>query len=294
MKKILTVLTIIAGVFAFTACEERDEVTLASKPMPEQYVLAQIMIELIESETDISVDYRSGIGGGTNNIHPGMVEGQFDIYPEYTGTGWMEVLREDLIRDPDALTEAVREAYREEFDIEWLELYGFNNTYGLAMKEDKADEMGIETYSDLAEKADDLHFAAEYDFFEREDGMIGLEAAYGLEFGENSELETGLKYTAIGDDEVDVINVWSTDGRLKEYDLRLLEDDEDFFPSYYAATLIRQETLEEYPELEDVLNILGGRIDNETITAINYRVEVDNDDPYQVAMDFIESEGLLD
>ncbi len=215
-RRTLLGLTLLLGIFSLGACGGSDaDVTIASKPMSEQYVLAQIIIELIEEETDLAVDYRSGMGGGTETIHPGMVNAEIDIYPEYTGTGWMQVLGEDLIRDPDELTEAVRDAYLDEFDIHWLERYGFNNTYGLAMLEEEAERLGIETYSDLEDHQDDLVFGAESDFFERQDAMPGLEETYGFTFDNTSEMEAGLKYDAVGDGQLDVISVWSTDGRLR-------------------------------------------------------------------------------
>ncbi|MCF8020603.1 MAG: glycine/betaine ABC transporter substrate-binding protein [Vallitaleaceae bacterium] len=291
MKKTLLALIII--LLFLTACtKEEKKVVIASKPMTEQYILVEMLTYLIENNTDIIVEQKMGIGGGTSNIHPGMLSGEIDIYPEYTGTGWLFVLKEELINDPNELYAAVKDKYQEEYGIIWSKLYGFNDTYGLAVKEQLAKELDISSYSDLAKVSNTLNIGAEYDFYEREDGFPGLEATYGFQFDKKTELDIGLKYEGIGSDQVDVINIFSTDGRLKQYDLRVLEDDKNFFPSYFAATLIREETLEKYPELEDVLALLDGQINNEEMTNLNYLVEIENMDPKVVAEDFLEEKGL--
>lgn len=292
-KRILAVV-LLFGLLATFGCQAKEKkVVIASKPMTEQYILAEMLTQLIEKHTDITVEQTLGIGGGTSNIQPGMVSGEIDMYPEYTGTGWLFVLKEELISDPMALYDAVKKSYDEEYAIAWLDLYGFNDTYGIAIKNSLAEELGIETYSDLAEKGGSLRFGAEYDFFEREDGYPGLQETYGIDFDKTVEMDIGLKYEAIGSDEVDVINVFSTDGRLAQYDLKVLTDDLNFFPSYFCTTIVRNETLENYPELTDVLNMLAGQISDDEMTYMNYLVEINNEDPKQVATDFLNEKGLL-
>jgi glycine betaine/choline ABC-type transport system substrate-binding protein len=295
MKKIFSLVLCVAllvGVFGCAATEEK-KVVVASKPHSEQYILAEMITLLIENGTDIKVEKKLGIGGGTANIQPAMESGEIDIYPEYTGTGWLFVLKEELINDPEVLYEAVKKAYAEDYNIKWLGMYGFNNTYAIAMKRELAEEMGIETYSDLAEKAGDLSFGGEYDFYEREDGLPGLEALYGLLFGDTVEMDIGLKYEAIGSGQVDVINAFSTDGLIKKFDLKVLEDDKQFFPAYHAATLVRQEILDAYPELEAVLEAMSGQISDEEMTELNYLVENEKMDPAKVAEEFLKEKGLL-
>jgi glycine betaine/choline ABC-type transport system substrate-binding protein len=295
MKKILSLglcLALLVGVFGCAVTEEK-KVVVASKPHSEQYILAEMITLLIENGTDIKVEKKLGIGGGTANIQPAMESGEIDIYPEYTGTGWLFVLKEELINDSEVLYESVKEAYAEDYNIKWLGMYGFNNTYAMAMKRELAEEMEIETYSDLAEKGGVLSFGGEYDFYEREDGLPGLEALYGLSFGDTVEMDIGLKYEAIGSGQVDVINAFSTDGLIKKFELKVLEDDKQFFPAYHAATLIRQETLDAYPELEAVLEALSGQISDEEMTEMNYLVENEKMDPVKVAEEFLRGKGLL-
>lgn len=293
-KKLLIMVLICCLIGCVTGCKKDEKkVVIASKPMTEQLIIVEMLTKLIEEKTDIQVEQKMSIGGGTSNIHPAMEKGDIDLYPEYTGTGWLFILKETLIKDPEELYEAVKKGYDETYNITWLDLYGFNNTFGLAIKETLADAHDIETYTDLAKVSDKLSFAAEYDFFEREDGYPGLVSAYGFQFKTISEIDIGLKYQAIGEDEVDVINVFSTDGRLKEIGLVVLEDDQYFFPNYAATTIVRQEILEKYPELEEVLNTLGGQINNEEMIQMNYLVEIEKQEPKQVAVDFLEKKGLL-
>ncbi len=291
---ILLLMVSLLGAGLLLGCgNDQDPVVVASKPHAEQYIIAEMISILIEEHSDIPVERNFGIGGGTSNIHPAMLSGEIDIYPEYTGTSWMFVLNEDLIEDPIELYDATKAAYEEEFELKWLELYGFNNTYALAIDEDIAAEYGIHTYSDLAEASGEIIFGAEYDFYERDDGFDALAEKYGFDFQREVELDIGLKYQAIEQGEVDVINAFSTDGLLGAYNLRVLEDDQFFFPSYFAGTVIRMETLEKYPELEEILNRLAGSISDEEMIDMNYRVEEENEDPEAVAREFLEEKGLI-
>lgn len=293
-KKIFASALALIMIISLVGCGSKTKkVVVASKPMTEQYILAEMITALIESNTDIKVEKKLGIGGGTSNIQPAMLKGEIDIYPEYTGTGWLFVLKKDLIKDPAKLYEEVKKEYSAKYAIKWLGLYGFNDTYALAIKKSVADKLNINTYSDLASKSDSLKFGAEPDFYEREDGYKGLQKEYGFKFKEKREMDIGLKYEAINSDNVDVINAFSTDALLKKYDLKVIKDEKNFFPSYFATTLIREETLKKYPELEKVLNKLEGKINDEEMTQMNYLVEKEKKDPKDVAMEFLKSKGLL-
>ena len=294
LKKILVSALGLIMVMSLSSCGTKEKkVVVASKPMTEQYILAEMITSLIEANTDIKVDKKLGIGGGTSNIQPAMEKGEIDIYPEYTGTGWLFVLKKDLINDPNRLYEEVKKEYSTKYGIKWLGLYGFNDTYALAIKKSLADKLGVDTYSDLAEKSDSFKFGAEYDFYEREDGYKGLEREYAFAFKEKKELDIGLKYEAINSNSVDVINAFSTDALLKKYELKVLRDDKNFFPSYFATTLVREDTLKKYPELEAVLNKLEGKISDDEMIQMNYKVENEKKDPKAVADEFLKSKGLL-
>lgn len=290
---IILAMIIILASFGLSGCSKDSKVVVASKPVTEQYILAEILTLLIEENTDIKVDQKLGIGGGTSNIHPALLKGDIDIYPEYTGTGWLFVLKKPLIRDPDELYASVKKDYLNDFDVHWSGLYGFNNTYGIAVTKAAADTYNLKSISDLGAASANLIFASNPDFLEREDGYIGLVEEYGLEFKKINEIDIGLRYDAINSGDVDVITVFSTDARLKSEDIVILEDDKNFFASYFAATLIRGETLEKYPQLEDIIESLTDAISNDEMIAMNYMVEIDNADPKEVARDFLLDKGLI-
>lgn len=273
--------------------KDEKKVVVASKPHTEQYILGEIISQTIENNTDIKVEKKFGIGGGTSNIHPAMEKGDIDIYPEYDSTGWSFVLKNPPLQDGKDLLSELRKQYSYKYKIKWLNYYGFNNTYALAMKKDLAENLGINSYSDLAKKSQDLKFGAEYDFYEREDGFKNLEKNYGMDFGNKKELDIGLKYLSIGENQVDVINVFSTDALLKKYNLKVLNDDKNLFPPYYAATVVREETLKKYPELEPALKKLDNNINNNEMIEMNYLVEIENKDPKDVAHEFLKNKGII-
>lgn len=295
MKKKISLLLVILLLLTTVGCAKKDEkkVVIASKPMTEQFILVEMLTTLIEEKTDIVVNQKMGIGGGTANIHPGMVNGEIDIYPEYSGTGWLFVLKENLINDPEELFKSVKEQYNTKYNIKWMEPYGFDNTFALVMDKDLAKELKIESYSDLVLQSDKLIFGAEYDFYEREDGLPGLKKLYPFNFEDEVEMDIGLKYEAIKNKKVDVINAFSTDGLLMEYNLVVLKDDKYFFPSYKGATLVRNETLEKYPELEEIFKKMENAISDEEMIYLNYLVDKENKDPKDVARDFLKEKGLI-
>lgn len=291
MKKIIITLMTF---FSILSCGNKtDSIVIASKPMTEQLVLIEILKEVIEKNTDISVKLEPAIGGGTANIWPAMQKGDIDIYPEYTGTAWFTVLKEEKQISEEEMYKLTKERYKKEYNVIWTNRYGFNDTYGLAIKKEIADKYNLKTYSDLANVSKELRFGGEYDFFEREDAFNGLERKYSFNFKEKVELDIGLKYDAIDADKVDLIDVFTTDAKIKSSDLIVLEDDKEYFPSYYAATLVRGETLEKYPELLEILEKLTDKITNEDMVKMNYEVEINKKDPKNVAHDFLLEKGII-
>lgn len=278
--------------FSLNSKSKENTIVIGSRNFPEQYILGEMLAQLIEEYTDLEVE--KNFGYTLEEINELLLEGKIDLYPEYTGTGWGAVLEKVFIYNPDILYQEVKKAYDQEFDIKWLERYGFNNSYGLAMKNDKAIEDGILVYSDLTLKSRLQIFGSEIDFYTRKDGYPGLVEKYDFEFKDNRDFDNIIeKYQAINDDEVDVIDVFTTDGMLEKYDLLILNDDQNYFPPYEAATIIRNDTLERYPELITVLNKLGGQITNEEMSRLNY-LEVNSDmETEEIARLFLQSKGLI-
>lgn len=287
---VILCLFIAGGVFLNT--RQKDTIHIATKPMTEQYILGEMLDILIEQDTGLNVELTQGVGGGTSNIQPAMESGKFDLYPEYTGTGWNMVLGHDGLYTEDLFRELENE-YGERFRMNWTGMYGFNNTYGLVVRREIAEKYHLKTYSDLKSVANLLTFGAEYDFFERGDGYDALCETYGLHFGKTMDLDIGLKYQAINQKKIDVMVIFTTDGQLSASDVVVLEDDKHFYPSYLCGNVIRAEVLEKHPELNAVFEKLGGLITDGDMVRMNYFVETENQEPRDVAEDFLRGHDLL-
>jgi osmoprotectant transport system permease protein len=268
------------------------KIVVAAKPTAEQYILGEIISQLVENNTDIQVVRKFGIGGGTSNIHPAMLKGEIDIYPEYTGTAWLFVLKEPQIDQPDSLYSALKKAYAKQFNLNWVCRLGFNNTFTLALPEAVDQNENITTFSELAQKSNQFIFGAEFDFYEREDGFAGLSKVYPFNFKNKVELDINLKFQALENHTVDVINAFSTDSRIRQMNLRVLKDDKQFFPAYQAGIVVRNEILQQYPELKGLLERLGNTISDTEMLRLNYEVEIEKKSPNEVAAGFLKKNKL--
>lgn len=275
------------------AMAEEQPIIIGSKVMPESHLLAEMMAQLIEKKTEAKVVRKFGLGG-TLVLYEAIKSGQIDLYPEYTGTAWATMLhRKDSVTDPMRVFWTVDAWLRAHDKLTLLSPFGFNNTYALAMREARAAELGIESISDLAAKAGGLKAGVSVEFLKRLDCYPGLKKAYGLEFSSIRGVSHGLVYDAIGAGEIDVTDVYSTDGKLLRYKLRVLKDDKRFFPPYDAAPLVREGTLTQHPKLRGVLDELAYRIDDRTMQRLNDAVITDKRSFADVAGEFLVEQGLL-
>lgn len=292
----LTAIVLAAGVtFSLAACGGKENtITIGSKDFSENTVTAEMLAQLVEHDTDLKVNRKLNMGG-TFICFEALKNGQLDVYPEYTGTALNSHLKMDTISDVEESYRVVSEEFIKQFGIQWLEPLGFNNTYTLAVSNDVYEKYGVETYSDLAKISPELTIGGDHEFFDRVDGFDGLVDLYGLAFkGEPKKMNVSLKYQAIGSGDIDVTDAYATDAPIKQYNLKVLKDDKNFFPPYYAAPIVRQEVLQAHPELETTLNKLAGLISDETMTDLNYRIDVEGEDVAKVATDFLTQNGLLD
>ena len=296
MKKYMKnrLLALFIGLVLLSGCESRkDTIHIATKPMSEQFILGEMLALLIEENSDLHVKITKGVGGGTSNIHPAMVKGDFDLYPEYTGTGWLVILKKDSLLPPGQLFSELQKEYSREYGLKWVAPYGFNNAYSLAVSNEMAKKYNLKTFSDLALYPDLFTFGAEYDFYEINDGYADLCAYYNLKFKKNLDMDIGLKYEAMKSGKIDVINIFTTDGQLSHANLTILKDDKHFFPSYYCATIVREETLKEHPELERILEKMNGILTDQEMADMNYKVDVEHCTEREVAVEFLKKKGLL-
>lgn len=286
------VLALLISLFFVLSPKKTKDIHIATKPMTESYILGQMLALLIEQDTGLSVRLTNGVGGGTSNIHPAMLRGGFDMYPEYTGTSWEAVLKHKDPYQDDKFT-ILEDAYKKQYGLEWANLYGFNNTYGLAVSKEIAQQYQLKTFTDLAKVSHQLIFGAEYDFFEREDGYKQLQEVYGIHFGKVIDMDIGLKYQAIRDKKIDAMVVFTTDGQLSVSEVVVLQDDRNLYPSYKAGTVVRTELLTTYPALRITLKKLNNLIDDATMAHLNFLVETERKRPEEVAKNYLLQKGLL-
>jgi osmoprotectant transport system permease protein len=267
-------------------------VVVASKPFAESFILAEMFAQLLEAH-GFEVDRRPGLGA-TEIAFEALRQGRIDVYPEYTGTGLLAILGE---QPPSTGAEAYRRVasvFRQRWDVRWLPPLGFENTYAIAVRGATADSLDLETLSDLAREGARLVAGFTPDFVGRPDGLPGLRTEYGLRPGQVRALLQAVKYQALVEGEVDVVDGYSTDGQIARYDLTVLADDRGFFPPYDAAALVSRRLAAEQPEAIAVLGELSGRIDETTMRELNRRVEVDGAEIARVAADALSSLGLVE
>ena len=280
------------GAYAFFQSTKTAVIRIATKPMTEQLILGEMLKLVIEQDGRLKVALTPGVGGGTSNIMPAMEHGDFDLYPEYTGTGWLKVLKRTDIYDESRFDELCDE-YSKRYRMEWLGMTGFNDTFGILVRRDLAERYHLKTYSDLARVAPQMNFGAQYDFFEREDGFPAMCRAYGMNFASTIDLDIGLKYQALDEGKLDSLIVFTTDGRLSKANGVVLDDDKNFFTSYECGMVVREEALSAHPELRELLKNFDGLISEAEMAQMNDAVESGGEEPRAVARRFLEEKGVL-
>jgi osmoprotectant transport system substrate-binding protein len=294
-KSVLFIITTLLLAFALAGCgsNEAEKIVVGGKDFTEQDVLVNLVSELIEAKTDYETDRKPYLGG-SSVVATAIQSGDVDIMVDYTGTGLMSVLGMDAMDNPDEVYDVVKKEYDEQFGIKWLDPLGFNNTFAITMRRAMAEELGIEKLSDLPEHAPNFTFASTQEFLERVDGYDAIRPFYGFEFREAIGMDPGLCYTALKEEQVDISISYATDGRIPAFDFLVLEDDKNFFPPYDAAILVRNDTIEEYPGLEDALDTLSGKISAYDMATMNARVDLDKENPRLVAIDWLVENNIIE
>lgn len=274
--------------------EETATIRIGSKEFTEQHLLGN-MYQMLLADAGYDAVYTS-LGGTTEN-HAALIAGEIDVYPEYTGTALISQL--GLSYDPSMSTNDVYQTvvaeYAEQYNLAWGKPTAFNNTYCLTMKKDKAAEMGIKTVSDLSTAAPELVFGTTQEFTERDDGLPGLQQTYGgFQFAKVVALDPGLKYAGIDKGDLDVTTCFGTDGQIAAFDLMVLEDDMGFWPPYPVGPVIRQEVLDEHPDVATTLDKLAPLLDGPTMAHLNWEVDGNAREADEVAREFLVTNGLID
>lgn len=272
----------------------RPDIRIGSKDATESVIIGNMLADLIEAKTNIKVERRLALGG-TMIAFEALRSGEIDLYPEYTGTGYSTILKNKLRPGftSEEMYDIVNKQMKREHNIDLLESFGFNNTYVLAVTKETAEKYNLKTMSDLKRISHNLRFGCSPEFAAREDGLVGIEKIYGMSFGSVNNFSGTLMYTAITSGKIDVITAFSTDGLLKKYNLVLLEDDKNFFPPYYMCPFVNGDTAKKYPQLVESLSVLGNKINDNTMQALNYEVVEKGRDRAEVARSFLIEIGLV-
>lgn len=298
VKKVIAVIAVLAVIvggiiYGVSKSESKENsIVISSKDYTEQEILCHMISDLIEDRTQINVVRKPALGGTTNNLNA-ITSDEVDMYVEYLGTAYGDVLKHEPISDVDEVYAVSKKEYKEKFNIEVLEQFSFNNTYALGIRRDTAEAYNIKTVSDLQKVSEDLVLTATLEFLNRNDGLLGLEKTYNLQFKNVLGVDGGPRYIALMNNESDVVDIYTTDGLIKKFDLVVLEDDKDFFPPYYAVPIVRGEVLEKHPEIVPIMAELGPYLTNEVMTDLNYKVDELSERPAAVAYDFLKVNNLL-
>ncbi|ARU86789.1 glycine betaine ABC transporter substrate-binding protein [Pseudomonas sp. M30-35] len=271
------------------------QLVIGGKNFTEQQLLTEITAQYL-GHLGYGVERRAGMGSAV--VRKALENDQIDLYWEYTGTALLNYLKvKEKITSPEAVYEKVR-SLDQKNGLVWLTPSKANNTYALAMRSADAKEKGIATVSDLVQALDEgqkLTLATNAEWYARDDGLKEMQKAYGFKLPRSAvkRMDTGLTYVALKEGQVDIALVFATDGRIPAFNFVVLRDDKGFFPDYAITPVVREAILEENPQLEQQMNKLSAQLDNETISALNARVDVDRVSIEQTAEDFLTSKGLL-
>lgn len=265
-----------------------EVIRVGSKDFTENEIVAEVYALALEDagyNVERTMDISSSI------IHTSITNDEIDLYPEYTGTGLLSILKMDPITDPDEVYNTVKDEYEKQFDIKWLEYSKANDGQGLFISKKASDEYGIKTISDLQKNADKIRFASQGEFDERDDALPALEKTYGdFNWKSSKVYDNGLKYSVVENDEADVSPAYTTEGMLSQTDkFVLLEDDKQVWPPYNLAPVVRMDVLEDNPEIEDILNKVSETFDTQTLTDLNAKVDIDKEEYEEVAQEYWDS-----
>lgn len=298
-KSLITIGTIslavlLMMVMPFLGGKKEEEIVIAGKLGSEPEILINMYKLLIEEETDHTVQLKPGLGK-TSFVFSALENGNIDIYPEFTGTAISEFLKETAAStNREEVYLQAKEGMRKQFDMEMLQPMDYNNTYALAVPEQFAKENNLKSISDLKSIESKLKAGFTLEFSDREDGYKGIQKLYGLNLQSLITMEPKLRYGAIKNGEINLVDAYSTDSELQRYNLVVLEDDKNLFPPYQGAPLLRAETAEKYPEIVEALNKLGGKISDDEMRKMNYQVNVEGKTAEETAREYLIKAGLLE
>lgn len=303
MKKIQKIAALFMAAIVLSSCSlpglgsgfNEEGITITGGSTTEQQIMGYIVEGMVEHYIDIDAQIVNNLGSSSLN-HQALIGGDANVAAiKYTGTSLTGELGRDPITDPEKALELVVDGFAAEFDQKWFPTYGFANTYAFMVTQELADQYDLVTISDLEEVAADLNAGVDSSWIQREgDGYDAFLDIYGFDFNRVYPMQIGLVYNALQAGEMDVVLGYSTDGRIKSYDLVVLEDDKQLFPPYDASPVATFEVLEAYPELNEVLAKLQNSITDEKMQELNYISDNDLIEPKVVADDFLKENNYFE
>ena len=289
----ISVVAALALLLSSCSPSHTDRIVVGSKNFTESFLLGEMMAQMIETRTHLKVDRRFYLAG-TYICQQAILAGRIDVYPEYTGTALTAILKENSHGDKQEVYQRVKSEYQRRFGLEVGPSFGFNDTFAMEIRGDEARRLNIKTLSQAAAFAPQWRAGFGYEFMERPDGYRGLASAYGLHFaGPPRIMDLGLLARALKDHQIDLAAGNTTDGQIRALGLFVLEDDRHYFPPYEAVPIIREQTLQEHPEVGQALSELAGKISDDEMQQLNYEVEGQHRDAAEVAREFLKSKGLV-
>jgi len=277
------------AMLALAATPALAQVKVGSKNFTEQFILAELYAQSLEA-AGIKVERKINLGG-TLIAQKALEEKQIDMYPEYTGTMLLVVLKGDVMTDRKAVYDKVKAEYATKGLVVLNE--AMNNGYDMVVRPETAAQYKLETLSDLARVSKELKLGAGPEFRDRKDGLPGLKAKYGIEFKEDLQMAIGLRYQALANKQIDVVNGYSTDGMIAALKLKRLKDDKGLWPPYYLAPVVRKEVLDANPKIAEVLNQVSAQLTETNMADMNYKVDGEKEEPKDVARAFLKAKGIV-
>src|SRR5438874_3076302 len=289
IAQLMRAFAFVTATFALTATAALGQVRIGSKNFTEQFIVAEIYAQALEA-AGIKVERKINLGG-TLIAHKALEEKQIDLYPEYTGTMLLAVLKAEPMTDRKAVYEKVKSEYAAKGFVVLNE--AMNNGYDMVVRPETAAQYKLETLSDLAKVSKELKLGAGPEFRDRKDGLPGLKAKYGIEFKEDLQMAIGLRYQALANKQIDVVNGYATDGMISALKRKRLKDDKNLWPPYYLVPVVRKDALDANPKIAGVLNQVDALLDEATMAETNYKVDNDKEEPKDVARAFLKAKGIV-
>ncbi len=270
-----------------------NRIVVGSKNFTESFILGELIAQQIEAHTSLKVERRFYLAG-TYICQQAILAGRIDVYPEYTGTALTAILKQPASRDRMDVYQRVKHEYERRFGLDLGPPFGFNDTFAMEIRGEDARRLNIRTLSQAAAFSPQWRAGFGYEFMERPDGYGGMVATYGLHFAEQPRImDLGLLARALKDHQIDFAGGNATDGLIPALDLIALEDDRHYFPPYEAVPVIRQQTIQQHPDVARVLAELDGKISNAQMQRMNYAVDGQHRDPRDVVRNFLHEEKLV-